>query len=365
MSALRCDPDSLARAELPADEQLSAIPKVNHVADERVVQWVGGDDWPVWREVAGPAEGRRLHFVAERASAVLEELCAGPDPWLMEVHIVEPHDPYAPHVDFARRYDADEVEVPANWREEYVDKPGMSRKEAANYREVTEEDVRQAIAHYWAYTEELDHYVGKILAALDRSGQADDTLVVFSSDHGDLLGNHGMFLKSWMPYEEAHRIPMVARWPGNIPAGSRANQLVQLHDWAHTFCDLADAEALPFADGVSLTPLLRDPEGAPSREAIMNIYYGCEFLHLQRIAITERYKYVFNGFDVDELYDLQTDPSEMTNRVDDPEYREVADDMRRKLYELMNRFDDPFKSTWIYGGGRYLPNPDAEPRASR
>ncbi len=63
-------------------------------------------------------------------------------------------------------------------------------------------------------------------AALDRSGQADDTLVVFSSDHGDLLGNHGMFLKSWMPYEEAHRIPMVARWPGNIPAGSRANQLV-------------------------------------------------------------------------------------------------------------------------------------------
>jgi len=296
--------------------------------------------------------------MASRAQVVLGELCAGEDPWLMEVHFPEPHDPYAPHVEYARRYNADNVPLPGNWQEDYLNKPGMSRKEAANYRDVTDEDVRQAIAHYWAYTEEIDHYIGRILEALETSGQADNTLVVFSSDHGDLLGNHGMFIKSWMPYEEAHRIPMVARWPGHIPAGTVAHQLVQLHDLAHTFCEVGRAKPLPFDDGISLQTLLHDPEGEASREAIMNIYYGCEFLHLQRIIITERYKYVFNGFDLDELYDLETDPSEMINRAADPDYREVADDMRRKLYAFMDRFDDPFKSTGIYSAGRYLPHPD-------
>jgi arylsulfatase A-like enzyme len=359
VSALRADPDSLIRSNQPPEDQLASLSKFeNSVSATRTVKWVGGADWPVWAEVDGPVEGRRVHFVADRAQVVLEELCSGNDPWLMEVHFVEPHDPYAPHVEFARRYDADDIPLPDNWNEEYVNKPGMSRKEAANYADVTEEDVRQAIAHYWAYTEELDHYVGKILEALERCGQAEETLVLFTSDHGDLLGNHGMFIKSWMPYEEAHRIPMVARWPGVIPAATQARQLVHLHDWAHTFCDVAGAEPLPFDDGISLAPLLRDPRGEPSRDAIMSIYYGCEFLHVQRMMISQRYKYVFNGFDIDELYDLETDPSEMLNRIDDPGYSDVVEDMRRKLYGAMDRFDDPFKSKGLYGGGRYLPSPD-------
>jgi arylsulfatase A-like enzyme len=355
-------PEAAARANLDYDDQLPPPSKNNRIVAERVVQWVGGGDWPVWREVDGPHEERRPHVLASRAQALLGELCAGEEPWLMEVHFPEPHDPYAPHVEYARRYDANKVPLPGNWREEYVNKPGMSGKEAANYRDVTDEDVRQAIAHYWAYTEEIDHYIGKILDALESSGQAEHTLVVFSSDHGDLLGNHGMFIKSWMPYEEAYRIPMVARWPGHIPAGSKAPQLVQLHDWAYTFCDLGNAQALPFEDGISLRSLLHDPEGETSREAIMNSYYGCEFLHLQRIIITERYKYVFNGFDLDELYDLETDPSEMVHRAVDTNYREITDDLRRKLYELMDRFDDPFKSNQIYSAGRYLPHPDANIR---
>ena len=151
ISAVSQGPEPTARANLRPEDQLTSIPKGAHIAAERVVQWVGGDDWPVWREFDGPHESRRPHFMASRAEAVLGELCGGEDPWLMEVHFPEPHDPYAPHVEFARRYDADKVPLPDNWREEYVNKPGMNRKEAANYRDVTDEDVRQAIAHYWAY----------------------------------------------------------------------------------------------------------------------------------------------------------------------------------------------------------------------
>ena len=355
-----CSPEAAARMNLRlADRPPIRALQEKRIAAQRVVQWAGGADWPVWQEIDEPPEHRHMHFLAERAERVMEELCEATGPWLLEVHFPEPHDPYAPQVDFARRYSAEDVQLPWNWHEEYVDKPGMSRKEAANYRDVTDEDVRQAIAHYWAYNEELDHYMGRILSALDRSGCADDTLVVFSTDHGDLLGNHGMFIKSWMPYEETYRIPMVARWPGRIPPGSTASQLVQLHDWAHTFCDAADSEPLPFADGMSLVPILRDPEGEPSRDAIMNSYYGCEFLHVQRTVITRRHKYVFNGFDIDELYDLKTDPTEMTNRLNDPTYADVRDDLRRRLYTFMKRYDDPFSGTWLYDAGRYLPNPDA------
>ena len=357
-----CSPEAMERMNVPPEEQFATSARLrypNETVAGRVVQWVGGADWPVWAEVDGPHEGRHMRFLADRGAAVLAELCQSGAPWLMEVHFPEPHDTYAPHVDFARRYDADDVPLPENWREDYVNKPGMSRKEAANYRDVTDEDVRQAIAHYWAYNEELDHNVGRILDALERSGEAENTLVVFSSDHGDLLGNHGMFIKSWMPYEEAHRIPMVARWPGRIPEGAVADQLVHLHDWAHTFCEVAGADRLPYADGISLAPLLAEPGATPSRDAIMSIYYGCEFLHVQRIMITQRCKYVFNGFDIDELYDLDTDPSEMINRIDDPEYAEQLADLRRQLYACMDQFDDPFKGTWLYGAGRYLPHPDA------
>jgi arylsulfatase A-like enzyme len=326
--------------------------------DQRIAHWVGGDEWPVWQEFDGPMEGRAMHFRATRGIALLNEFADNPKPWLLEVHFPEPHDPFSPHVEFARRYNADDIPLPDNWREEYINKPGMNRKEAENYRELNEEDVRQAIAHYWAYNEELDHHIGRILDALEESGQKENTLVVFSSDHGELLGNHGMFIKGWMPYEETHRVPMIARLPGSIPAGSQAGQLVHLHDWAHTFCDVGRAEPLPFNDGISLSDLIQSPETTESRDAIMNAYYGGEFLYTQRILITQRYKYVFNGFDIDELYDLETDPSEMNNLIDDAGHTEIRDGLRRRLYEEMERLDDPYKSRWKYHAGRYLPHPD-------
>jgi len=325
---------------------------------ERVVHWVGGDFWTVWQEFDGPLESRPMHFRTTRAVALLDELCDSTQPWLLEVHFPEPHDPFCPHTEFARRYNADDISLPDNWHEDYVNKPGMNRKEAANYRDVTDEDVRQAIAHYWAYNEELDSQVGRILDALRRSGQEDNTLVVFTTDHGELLGNHGMFIKGWMPYEEAHRIPMVARWPGRIPAGTRAHQLAHLHDWAHTFCDVAGAAPLPFSDGISLRSILADPDGSPSRDAIMNTYYGGEFLYTQRILITERYKYVFNGFDIDELYDLQTDPGENLNRIDDAGYADARATLQKRLYDEMEKLDDPYQGRWKYHAGRYLPHPD-------
>jgi arylsulfatase A-like enzyme len=287
----------------------------------------------------------------------MRALCEKPDPWLLEVHFPQPHDPYTPFMEFLERYPLQDIELPSSYDEEtFEGKPGLLAREAGLWAELGEEDFRQGLRHYYAYCEQLDHFVGVVLDALRDSGTGTDTLTVLSCDHGDLVGAHGMFIKGWMPYEETHRVPMVARWPGLIQPGGSTDCLVHLHDWAHTFISVGGAEPLPHADGKDLMPLLNDPEGAaPQMPAhIMNVYYGGEFLYTQRIAIGDRYKYVFNGFDRDEFYDLERDPGEVHNVLDEPEYAEAVRRTRDALWELMADFGDPY-SGHRYGAGRYLP----------
>ena len=127
----------------------------------------------------------------------------------------------------------------------------------------------------------------------------------------------------------------------------------------------AGAAKLPYADGRALQPLFQNPQRSDWADEILCAYYGGEYLYTQRIAITDRFKYVFNGFDYDELYDLRNDPEEMRNQVASREYRVQADDMRARLYEMMARFEDPYGDVQArnsigsppnrYGGPRYLP----------
>ena len=141
------------------------------------------------------------------------------------------------------------------------------------------------------------------------------------------------------------------------------------HDWC-LFLDV-DGTLLELADspgGVAvdpaLQPLLTDPS-AGWTDQILCAYYGGEFLYTQRIAITKRFKYVFNGFDIDELYDLERDPKELFNVIGKSEYSKYADDMRARLYEMMAKVEDPYglPPTWHqagnrpnrYGAPRYLP----------
>jgi arylsulfatase A-like enzyme len=144
---------------------------------------------------------------------------------------------------------------------------------------------------------------------------------------------------------------MIMRWPGRIAAGSVCDRLVHLPDLAHTFVDLLGLPAMPYPHGVSLAPLLRDPKRS-WRDAIFSPWYGQQFPMMQRMVITERHKYVFNGFDFDECYDLQEDPDEMKNLVNDQNRAREVDDMRARLYEMMKQYKDP-----LYGPPmeRYLP----------
>jgi hypothetical protein len=123
-----------------------------------------------------------------------------------------------------------------------------------------------------------------------------------------MVGNHRMWIKGWIPDEETYRVPLIVRWPSHIRPGSKTDRLVQTHDLAHTYVEAASAAPLPFRDGRALQPLFDDSAARSWPDQILCAYYGGEFLYTQRIGVTRRLKYVFNGFDVDEMYDLVRDP---------------------------------------------------------
>lgn len=347
----------------PLDESL---PPLRYTA-VRQFTWPGSAPFPMWGYYEGPLERLSTTRLADCAIALLREYAASGRAWHLAVHFPEPHDPYNPHTSYLERYDPAALSVPASFYDTFAGKPGMYRREAETWGAVSEEDVRQSTAHFFAYCEQIDEQVGRILDALEESGQAGETLVAFTADHGDMLGAHRMWIKSWMPCEEVYRVPLVIRCPGRVPAGQVTEHLVQTHDLPHTFLDLLGLPPLPFADGRSLVPLFENPQRDDWEDALLCVGYGCEFLVTQRMVITPRYKYVFNGFDYDELYDLERDPQELRNVIDDPQHAGARSALRATLYELMNRFGDPYGDVGYdaacgggdrpnrYGAPRYLP----------
>jgi arylsulfatase A-like enzyme len=347
-----CNPETLARIGMVEER----TPRRAAVDIECEVTWPGDTPHLFYGIDHTPEHETRPQVETSHGIDLIEQYTARPEPWFVTINVVEPHDPYTPLAHYAAHYDPADVGLPESWRDDFANKPYMNQRDAALWAALSEGQVRTAIARYWAYCEQVDTQVGRVLDALDATGQAANTLVVFTSDHGDMCGAHRQFIKGWQPYEETYRVPLVARWPGVIATGGVCDHLVQLHDLAHTFVDVGGGAPITPADGRSLRPLFEEPGRDDWDDVAFCQYYGGEFLYTQRMVITPRHKYVFNGFDRDELYDHATDPHEMTNLVDDPAHGGTCDAMRALLYDRMERHGDPYAQN-RYGAPRYLPRP--------
>ena len=353
-----CDPRLIRQLETNPDrvERVRAQPRS---VPQRQFSWPGSMPFHLWGYREGAEEATPEYYRAECAIRMMKRFASAGGPWHLEVHFVQPHDPYMPLKKYLDRYDTRAIRVPASFHDTFDGKPGLHRRESRTWGQISEDDYRQGRAHYYAYVEQVDAQIGRVLDALGETGQENDTLVVATTDHGDMAGAHRMWIKGWIPYEETYRVPLVMRWPGRIQPGSRSDRLVQTHDLAYTYAAAAGARAMPFRDGRALQPLLEDPRAVSWPDQILCAYYGGEFLYTQRIAITNRFKYVFNGFDIYECYDLADDPEEMRNLAASGDKRAEVDDMRARLYELMNEFEDPYGD--MHGRGdrycapRYLP----------
>ena len=189
----------------------------------------------------------------------------------------------------------------------------------------------------------VDASVGRVLDWLDRRGLARDTLVIYASDQGFFLGEHGWYDKRWI-YEESLRFPLLVRWPGVISPGTTEERLVSGIDLAPTLCELGGAAALPRAQGMSLAPLLRGDPSATWRDAIYYRYY--EYPEPHRVEPhyglrTATHKLVhFPRLGATELYDLRADPRELRNLVHDPRHADLAARLDAQLLRLAEQYGD-------------------------
>jgi arylsulfatase A-like enzyme len=153
------------------------------------------------------------------------------------------------------------------------------------------------------------------------------------SDHGEYLGDHGLYLKGAPAFQGGYHIPFIMRWPDGINnPGRQVNAFINLADFAPTFLDLAGIDEQPEMSGRSIVPFLSDDNPADWRDEHFTQFNGVELYYTQRSIKTVEFKYVYNGFDFDELYDLRRDPNEMVNVADDPAYDEIKQDLVRRMW---------------------------------
>ena len=199
----------------------------------------------------------------------------------------------------------------------------------------------------------IDDSVGKLLEALDESGLADNTIVVYTSDQGWYLGEHGWYDKRWM-YEESFRTPLLVRWPGVVEPGRRTELLSQNIDLAPTFLEMVDVPVPDRMQGESLVPLLvasddAEVEDIGWRDALYYRYYESEGPHKvpkHEGVRTRRYKLIhFTELDLVEVYDLETDPDELDSVADAPEYASIRARLENLLVELRAQYQAPGRAT--------------------
>ena len=190
----------------------------------------------------------------------------------------------------------------------------------------------------------VDESVGTLLDYLDEAGLAENTVVVYTSDQGFFLGEHGWFDKRFI-YNESFKTPLLIRWPGVVEPGSTSDQMVQNLDFAQTFLEMAGIEAPSDMQGESMVPLLKGDIKGWDRDAVYYHYYEYPAVHMVKRhygIVTREYKLVHFYYDVDEweLYDRQKDPMEMKNEYNNPAYADVVSEMKEKLAKMRVKYGD-------------------------
>ena len=259
----------------------------------------------------------------------------GSEPFCLTVGLMLPHPPYV-----ARREDYTfyEARIDSPRKPEFSDPHAPEylkwwREDRGLVKATAEETIRARTA-YWALVTSMDRMIGRILQALHDNNLAENTLVVYTSDHGDMLGEHGMWWKHTF-YEESVRVPLILSWPGVIPARSRSARVVSALDVSATILDALGAPALPGSAGRTLLPILRGSEVDWRDEAFSEYCSDEEWSPpggcYQRMIRTGEWKLVYYHGDRPQLFNLNEDPEELANRADDPACRGVMQELRDRL----------------------------------
>jgi len=245
----------------------------------------------------------------------------------------EQHELYKPFLDTISKFFKD------NWL-------SMSDEEKMKWR------YQRYMQDYLACISSVDDNIGRMLDYLDENGLSENTIVVYTSDQGFYLGEHGWFDKRFI-YNESFKTPLLIRWPNVITPNTSSDEMVQNLDFAQTFLEAAGIEAPDDMQGESFISLLKGDTASWTREAVYYHYYeypGAHAVKRHYGIVSREYKLIHFYYDIDEweLYDRLNDPKEMNNVYNNPEYAEVVIEMKEKLSKLRTQYKDSEKLDQIY-----------------
>ena len=307
-----------------------------------------------------PAEHHQTTWCAEMAIDFMRQQASGDQPWLFSVNIFDPHFPFDPPAAYLERYldRLDAIPLPVYTPGELDNKPRYQQPPFRDryhycgphdFEQMSDADHRLVTAASWAMGDLIDEQVGRMLRCLEETGQRDDTIVIYMSDHGEMLGDHSIYLKGPYFYEPAVKVPLIVSWPGKIRPNRRSRALVELMDLAPT---LLDAAGLPRHAGMqskTLWPLLTGPDDGLDRhhDGVM-----CEYYHgmsadadpppFATMLRTDRHKIVVaHGLETGEFYDLEIDPTETRNLWASADHAPVKMQMLKQLCDRMAFAADP------------------------
>lgn len=307
---------------------------------------------------AMPTEG---HYSRWIGNETIEFLTAGRErdrPFCFIANFFDPHHGFGAPPEYLDRYDPESLSRPVTTEAELATKPEIYTEaslrsyggHAKGYTEYSADELQQVKAAYYAMVTLVDDEVGRILGALDDEGLTENTVVIFTSDHGEMLGDHQLMLKGPMMYEEAVHVPLIIRWPERLPAGERRPDLVGWVDLAPTILEIAGLEVRRGHQGASLLGSLTG--AAPwQRDWVLSEYRNSGHPYDPPVHTTmlrqDQWKIVFhhgnpatNRARTGELYDLETDPRELTNLWDDGAHRDRRMDMQELLLDVLAASED-------------------------
>ncbi len=343
----------------------------NHTDEAHVGQhyaiWMEERGCTNWRDYFRPPTGNNpdqrrtweipeaYHYnawIADRTNALMEQYAADDDRFFLWASFFDPHPKYLVPEPWDVMYDPNEIAVPQVTPGEHENNPPhfqMTQTEDPDFSAWREpegnamhgfhphlhdrDELAKDIAVYYGMISLMDKYIGRILDKLEALGLAETTLVVFTTDHGHLFGQHGLIAKGAFHYEDLLRIPMVARFPDRIPAGRRTDALQSLVDYPQTFLSFAGLEAPRTMTGVDQSAVWTGEKLLAREHVLVENRHQPTTLHL-KTYVNDRYKItVYYGRDYGELFDLEADPGEVHNLWDDPEHAGLKADLVMALLQ--------------------------------
>ncbi|MCJ8329034.1 MAG: sulfatase-like hydrolase/transferase [Lentisphaeria bacterium] len=266
----------------------------------------------------------------------------GDEPFSLSVGFMLPHQPFvARKEDYEYYYDR---MTPPKINEAFGDHlhPHIKYwREICEIKEVSEEETRRSRAAYWALVHRMDIMIGEILSALKENGLDKNTLIVYTSDHGEQVGEHGLWWKQTF-YEHSVKVPAILSWPGHLPEGTRCDNVISALDLNATMLDALDCPALPHSRGRSLLPLLRSPETTDWEDVAISEF--CQNLSggtgpfpaegvFQRMIRRDNWKLNYYHEQPCQLFDLAADPDELNDLAADPAHQDILEKLKCEILE--------------------------------